>query len=260
MVGHVLRKLARDQWVRLHGTPRVTVLVGGVAGREIWEQWVAVAGVPGALLAGGFDEAIREAVARAAGAPAQPIAVLVGAEDAARWRAGRQDRLAAMVDEGWVAVGSGADAEVSAGAQAAEQAGSAPSGGAAGEARRAARPAQASHIDARSVAEATLFEALEATAATAGRFTLNESLSVRFGGAAAEVDLLSRDDRVAIEIDGFHHFADLDGYRRDRKKDVLLQGQGLFVVRVLAEDVMRDARAAVNTVCQALAYRRKEQG
>jgi very-short-patch-repair endonuclease len=93
-----------------------------------------------------------------------------------------------------------------------------------------------------------------------GRFALNESLSVRFGGAAAEVDLLSRGDGIAIEIDGVHHFADLEAYRRDRKKDLLLQGQGLFVVRVLAEDVMRDVRAAVNAVCQALAYRRKERG
>jgi very-short-patch-repair endonuclease len=116
------------------------------------------------------------------------------------------------------------------------------------------------HVDARSVAEATLFEALEATPATAGRFALNESLAVRFGGMAAEVDLLSRGDRIAIEIDGVHHFADLDGYRRDRKKDVLLQAQGLFVVRVLADDVMHDVRGAVNVVVQALAYRRKERG
>ena len=115
-------------------------------------------------------------------------------------------------------------------------------------------------MDARSAAEATLFEALEATAATAGRFALNESLSVRFGGVAAEVDLLSRGDGIAIEIDGVHHFADLEAYRRDRKKDLLLQSQGLFVVRVLAEDVMRDVRGAVNAVSQALAYRRKERG
>lgn len=100
-----------------------------------------------------------------------------------------------------------------------------------------------------------MFEALEATAATAGRFQLNERLAVRFGPTAAEVDLLSRGDRVAIEIDGIHHFADPECYRRDRRKDLLLQTQGLLVVRVLAEDVMRDPRAAVNVVCQALAYR-----
>ena len=111
------------------------------------------------------------------------------------------------------------------------------------------------HVDARSLAEATLFEALEATPATAGRFRLNESLAVRFGPVAAEVDLLSRGDRIAIEIDGVHHFADPGCYRRDRRKDLLLQTHGFVVVRLLAEDVVRDVRAAVTAVSQALAYR-----
>jgi very-short-patch-repair endonuclease len=118
------------------------------------------------------------------------------------------------------------------------------------------RPAR---LDARSAAEATLFEALEATPATAGRFLLNESLSVRFGPQAAEIDLLSRGDRIAIEIDGVHHFADPDCYRRDRRKDLLLQTHGFVVVRLLAEDVMRDVRSSVTAVCQALAYRLEER-
>jgi very-short-patch-repair endonuclease len=114
-------------------------------------------------------------------------------------------------------------------------------------------------LDARSVAEATLYEALEAAPVTAGRFRLNESLSVRFGPQAAEVDLLSRTDRIAVEIDGVHHFGDLDRYRRDRAKDLLLQTQGLLVVRLLAEDVVRDVQAAVNMVHRALAYRMEER-
>jgi very-short-patch-repair endonuclease len=186
----------------------------------------------GTLLDGDFEDRIREAVARAAREPAHPIAVLVTSEAAARWRAGRHDRLAAMVDEGWIAVPEEPAAEL-------------------------ARPA---NLDARSAAEATLFEALEATRATAGRFRLNESLSVRFGAAAAEIDLLSRGDRVAIEIDGVHHFADPDCYRRDRRKDLMLQLHGFIVVRLLAEDVMRDVRSAVNAVCQALAYRLEGRG
>ena len=103
-----------------------------------------------------------------------------------------------------------------------------------------------------------MFDALEATPATAGRFQLNESLSVRFGPTAAEIDLLSRRDRIAIEIDGFHHFGDLERYRRDRRKDLLLQSEGLLVIRVLAEDVLADPRNAVHAVCQALAARRTE--
>jgi very-short-patch-repair endonuclease len=274
----VLRRLARDQWVRLHGTPRVTVLVGGPRGREIWRQWLALSGVAGTLLEatagaagatapresdGALDEQIRAAVARAAAEPAHPIAVAVGAEAAQRWRAGRRDRLAAMVDEGWLAVPDEAgERGVSPPPVAAVQVGGGgPSGALDGEAEGDASGAAAREIerrwqlDARSLAEATLFEALEATPATAGRFRLNESLAVRFGPIAAEIDLLSRGDRIAIEIDGVHHFADLERYRRDRRKDLLLQTHGFVVVRLLAEDVVRDVRAAVTVVSQALAYR-----
>jgi very-short-patch-repair endonuclease len=317
MLHPVLRRLARDQWVRLHGTPRVTVLVGGARGRAIWSQWLALSGVAGTLLeaaaggpggrdgadgrAGGdmvgdaIDAQIRAAVARAIAEPAHPVAVLVTAEAAQRWRAGRRDRLAAMVDEGWLAVpeeaagaprarpgtGGGASDVLDGGAGGDER--GADGGGTAGDALGAydgdahgrsrgdahgggeralggdapgtAGRGRGFHLDARSLAEATLFEALEATPATAGRFRLNESLAVRFGPVAAEVDLLSRGDRIAVEIDGVRHFADPDCYRRDRKKDLLLQTHGFVVVRLLAEDVVRDVRAAVTAVSQALAYR-----
>ncbi len=229
MVESVLRRLARDHWVRVHGTPRVTVLAGDESARKIWYRWLALTAMHGTLLESEFDLAIREAVTRATAEPSHPIAVLAAPDTIARWRQGRYDRLSAMVDEGLTPV-------------------------AIPEER--ARPA---NIDARSVAEATLFEALEATPATAGRFELNELLSIHFGSGSAEVDLLSRRDRIAIEIDGIHHFADADCYRRDRRKDLLLQTQGLLVVRVLAEDVLRDVRNAVNMVAQALAYRLGER-
>ena len=240
MLDSVLRRLGRDHWVRLHGTPRVTVLVGGERGREVWAAWLALSSMDGTLLEGVFEDRIREAVDRAAREPAHPIAVLVDPDAAARWRAGRHDRLAAMVDEGWIAVTDEGWIAV------------------AGEPATGRAPP--ANLDARSAAEAALYEALEATRATAGRFQLNASLAVRFGPTAAEVDLLSRADRIAIEIDGVRHFADPDCYRRDRRKDLLLQTQGFVVVRLLAEDVMRDVRSAVNAVCQALAYRLEDRG
>lgn len=223
----VLRRLARDQWIRIHGTPRITVLVGAGA-QKIWNEWLAVTALPGQLVEGELDRAVREAYALAIQAPERPVAIASEASTIARWRAGRDDRLAAMVDEGMlqIAVAVG---------------------------RSVASPVT---LDARSAAEAAMFEALEATPTTAGRFRLNESLSVVFGDRAAEVDLLSRGDGIAIEIDGYHHFNDAAAYRRDRRKDLLLQTQGLLVLRFLAEDVMRDPRDAVSTVVQALAYRR----
>jgi hypothetical protein len=229
----ILRRLARDQWVRLHGTPRVTVLVGGPHARRTWQHWLSVGGLVGALVDGGLEVAVPEAVSRAVASPAVPIAVACTPVALDAWRAGRTDRLAAMVDEGLVIV---------------------PDEPVGRSVPRGPLP-----FDARSAAEATLHEALEATPATAGRFELNGSLAIRFGSNAAEVDLLSRQDRIAIEIDGYHHFGDLDAYRRDRRKDVLLQSQGLLVIRVLAEDVMQDARPIVTAVCQAMAARRSER-
>jgi very-short-patch-repair endonuclease len=229
----VLRRLARAQWVRLHGTPRITVLIGDAHARDLWTHWTALSGTAGTLLEGELDAIVRDAARLAVATPEHPIAVLARREDVAAWRTGRSDRLAAMVDEGIVHVDATSIVAPPA----------------------ASDPSSRSLFNARSAAEAMLFEALEATAATAGRFELNGRLSVRFGPTAAEVDLISRADRIAIEIDGFHHFADPECYRRDRRKDVLLQTQGLLVIRLLAEDVMRDVRSSVNVVHQALAYR-----
>src|SRR5262245_17880739 len=49
----------------------------------------------------------------------------------------------------------------------------------------------------------TLFRSLPETA---GRFELNATLDFRFGSRPAEVDLLCREPRIALEIDGYFHF------------------------------------------------------
>ncbi len=288
----VLRRLARDQWVRLHGTPRVTVLAGGEVACALWFAWMGVTGGEGSLLHGDEVEVlVKRAVERAVAEPGAPIAIVATLEAITRWRESRHDRLAAMVDEGLVIITEANQAttapdpsttaldpattaprsatrprvaSVTTRAQPASPAGGGVAPGSTGELSTqvvevAPDPAPAFHIDARSAAEAAMYEALQATPATAGRFTLNESLSVRFGSRAAEVDLLSRADRIAIEIDGIHHFADPDCYRRDRRKDLLLQTRGLLVIRLLAEDVLRDPRDAVRLVCEGLAYRRAEE-
>lgn len=239
----LLRRLARDHWVRIHGTPRVTVLVGDAYAKQLWTAWLELTDTPGSLFEGdALDRILRDAVAKAIADPSSPIAVLASKPAISEWRRGRNDRIAAMIDEGLLEVTA-----PPASAPGTTNAGRAPAD------RATARPLI--NLDARSAAEAALFEALEATPATAGRFQLNENLSVMFGSRAAEIDLLARTERIAIEIDGVHHFADPDCYRRDRRKDLLLQTQGLVVIRLLAEDVLRDPRDAVNVVCQGLAYR-----
>jgi very-short-patch-repair endonuclease len=98
--------------------------------------------------------------------------------------------------------------------------------------------ASASAADAaRSDAERLLFQMLESNPTTRGHFVPNGSPGFNFGPRQAEVDLLASDLRLAVEIDGYFHFTHPDAYRRDRRKDWLLQSHGYTVVRVLAEDV-----------------------
>ncbi len=89
---------------------------------------------------------------------------------------------------------------------------------------------------ARSAAERALFEMLDAE--WPGLFALNQLLPFPFGPRPAEADLFAASLRLAIEVDGYHHFGDPERYRRDRRKDWAYHVNGYHVTRVLAEDVM----------------------
>ena len=115
---------------------------------------------------------------------------------------------------------------------------------------------------ARSAAERFLFAVLEALPETTGLFALNAPLpggggdAVRFGSRPAEVDLLAAGPRVAVEVDGYHHFTDADRYRRDRRKDVLLQAHGFLVLRFLADDVVPRLEETLDAIRAAVVRRR----
>src|SRR5258708_1713176 len=70
-----------------------------------------------------------------------------------------------------------------------------------------------------------------------------------------DVDFLCAEARVVIEVDGGQHLADAEAYRRDRRKDVLLQQNGYFVLRFLAEDVGKHLDQVLDTILAALVYR-----
>ena len=70
-----------------------------------------------------------------------------------------------------------------------------------------------------------------------------------------EVDLLCADARVAVELDGAQHLADPVAYRRDRRKDQLLQENGYFVLRFLAEDVGKDLDLVLDAILRTLSSR-----
>ena len=72
-----------------------------------------------------------------------------------------------------------------------------------------------------------------------------------------EVDLLSRELRVAIELDGPQHLADAVAYRRDRHKDRLLQEHGYLVLRFLAEDVAKDLDGVLDALLRVISSRQR---
>jgi very-short-patch-repair endonuclease len=108
---------------------------------------------------------------------------------------------------------------------------------------------------ARSAAEALLFARLQAAPPTAGRFHLNQEMPFHFGHRPAEVDLLCPDLDLAVEVDGYFHFTDSAAYRRDRRKDVLLQSHGVFVVRCLADDVVERLEEVVSDIVDVMRWR-----
>jgi superfamily II DNA or RNA helicase/very-short-patch-repair endonuclease len=114
---------------------------------------------------------------------------------------------------------------------------------------------------ARSASEAFLYRRLETLAATAGRFRLNAELPLPFGADGnLEADFLCTEARVVIELDGAQHLGDPEAYRRDRRKDLLLQQHGYTVVRFLADDIGKNLDLVLDTILRCLAHREAARG
>jgi very-short-patch-repair endonuclease len=125
----------------------------------------------------------------------------------------------------------------------------------------ARRPSpEADGVDrARSASEAFLYRRLETLAETAGRFRLNARLPIQFDAEGEmEVDLYCAEAHLAVELDGPQHFADPEAYRRDRRKDALLQENGCFVVRFLTEDVGKRLDGVLDTILRVMSHRRRQ--
>ena len=88
------------------------------------------------------------------------------------------------------------------------------------------------------------------------KFTRNfqkHARTIAFDGCGAlEVDLLCAEARVAVELDGAQYFSDPVAYRRDRRKDQLLQENGYLVLRFLAEDVGKELDVVLDALLRAL--------
>lgn len=119
--------------------------------------------------------------------------------------------------------------------------------------------AQTEGVDrARSATEEFLYRRLESLHGTQGRFELNVDLPIAFDGRGQmEVDLLCAHSRLVVELDGAQHLADADAYRRDRHKDQLLQENGYWVLRFLAEDVGKQLSSVLDTILRTLSLRQR---
>ena len=62
---------------------------------------------------------------------------------------------------------------------------------------------------------------------------------------------------MVVELDGGQHLGDAEAYRRDRRKDALLQENGYFVLRFLAEDVGKHLDYVLDTVLRTLVHRQR---
>lgn len=123
-----------------------------------------------------------------------------------------------------------------------------PPAGAEGEAR------------ARSASEAFLYRRLQTLCETKDQFRLNAELSIPFDSRGQmEVDFLCPERKLVIELDGAQHLADAEAYRRDRRKDALLQQHGYFVLRFLAEDAGKNLDLVLETILTALAVRARNR-
>ncbi|MFA6958490.1 MAG: DEAD/DEAH box helicase family protein [Thermoanaerobaculia bacterium] len=111
---------------------------------------------------------------------------------------------------------------------------------------------------ARSAAEAFLYQRLETLPVTRGRFRLNTLLPIPFDGQSVmEADLHCADSRIVIELDGAQHLGDADAWRRDRRKDRLLQENGYLVLRFLTDDVSRELDGVLDAIVRAMENRNR---
>ncbi len=113
---------------------------------------------------------------------------------------------------------------------------------------------------ARSAAESFLFHRLESLAETSGLFRLNTKQPIPFDHwSEMEIDLYCADLKLAIEIDGPQHLSDPAAYRRDRRKDALLQENGCHVLRFLAEDLSKRLELTLESILRAIAHLRRRR-
>jgi very-short-patch-repair endonuclease len=74
-----------------------------------------------------------------------------------------------------------------------------------------------------------------------------------------EVDFLNELLRILLELDCSQHLSDPEAYRRDRRKDRLLQQNGYLILRFLAEDISKDLDRVLDSILESLIGREQSR-
>ena len=107
----------------------------------------------------------------------------------------------------------------------------------------------------RSDCERFLFDCFERDELLRGRFTPNHCGTFLFGSKAIEMDFACVPLRIAIELDGYYHFTDVDAYRRDRRKDWVYQQHDYLVLRFHTDTLTDDLGGILARVRDAVRLR-----
>jgi len=70
-----------------------------------------------------------------------------------------------------------------------------------------------------------------------------------------EVDMLWRQERLVVEIDGFAFHSTRAAFERDRRRDADLQARGLKVMRVTWKQIVEEPEATLVRVARLLGAR-----
>lgn len=72
-----------------------------------------------------------------------------------------------------------------------------------------------------------------------------------------EIDCLWREERLAVEIDGFAFHGDRDSFEADRRRDADLAAREIQVIRITWRQIVDEAEATLARLVRALAARER---
>jgi very-short-patch-repair endonuclease len=114
------------------------------------------------------------------------------------------------------------------------------------------------HPQWNSQAEQRMAAALALDECLAPLFAFNQTVMTCRGGHP-RVDLLWREGRLVVEIDGYPDHTTRIAFRQDRQRDYELAISGYLVLRLTADEVLNDLQMSLDKLRDAVMFRRKNE-